>query len=422
MRGTFAALLVAVAALTGCGGSDEEPTPTPPAPERPALEVGVLEGNPNLLSPGAVPAEFVAWRDRLAALRPRYVRVLIDWEKLQPDPSAPPRFDLPSDGCMRGGPPCAPHNGIRDVLGALAARRSAGEDGWEPVVVIYGTPDWAAREPRAATPRGGDCGLSDRAREPDPAAYVALVRALREEARAAGVPIRWWAPWNEPNHPAFLAPQRERCDEDSPSTSAARYARIVDAFRTDQQPGERILLGETAGYDAPRPSASSVTEFIDDLPRDTVCSSSVWAQHVYVAQPGGDGASSSGAPLAGDADASGSPELMRAVLAALDRHDCPRAHHLWLTETGAGGPRPGRDRPVDAASLDAACEAMADALASWRDDRRIDVAFQYSFREDPAFPVGLTDAQLTTLYAPYGAWEAAVTPESTSNGCGSPSG
>lgn len=421
MRGPLAALLVAVATLTGCGGSDEEPTPTP-APERPALEVGVLEGNPNLLTPGTVPAEFAPWRDRLAALRPRYVRVLIDWEKLQPDPAAPPRFDLPNDGCMRGGPPCAPHNGIRDVLRALAERRAAGQQGWEPVVVIYGTPEWAAREPRAATPRGGDCGLSSRAREPDPAAYVTLVRALRSEARAAGVPIRWWAPWNEPNHPAFLAPQRERCDEDSPSTSAARYARIVDAFRTDQQPGERILLGETAGYDAPRPSASSVTEFIDDLPRSTVCSTSVWAQHVYVAQPGGDGVSDSGAPLAGDADAAGSPELIQAVLAALDRHDCPRAHRLWLTETGAGGLRPGRDRPIDAASLVAACEAMAAALASWREEPRVDVAFQYSFREDPAFPVGLTDPQLTRLYAPYGAWRAAAAQEPAQDGCASPSG
>ncbi|UUY03530.1 hypothetical protein LRS13_23145 [Svornostia abyssi] len=288
MRGALAAALLAAGLLAGCGASDDEPQPAP-RPERPALQTGVLEGNPHLLNPGAVPAEFAPWRDRLAELRPRFVRVLVDWEKLQPVRDVPPRFDVPSDGCMRGAPPCAPHSGIRDVLRALAARRAAGEDGWEPVVVIYGTPAWAARTPRTATPRGGECGLSSRAREPDPAAYAALVRALREEARADGVPLRWWAPWNEPNHPAFLAPQRARCDEDSTSTSAARYARIVDAFRAKQQPGERMLLGETAGYDAPRPSASSVTEFIDDLPRDTVCATPYWAQHVYVAQPGGTG-------------------------------------------------------------------------------------------------------------------------------------
>lgn len=407
MRGALAAALLAAGLLAGCGSSDDAPEPAP-RPERPALQIGVLEGNPHLLNPGTVPAEFAPWRDRLAALRPRFVRVLVDWEKLQPVRDVPPRFDVPSDGCMRGAPPCAPHTGIRDVLRALAARRAGGEDGWEPVVVIYGTPAWAARTPRASTPRGVTCGLSSRAREPDAAAYTALVRALREEARADGVPLRWWAPWNEPNHPAFLAPQRARCDEDSPSTSAARYARIVAAFRAEQQPGERMLLGETAGYDAPRPSASSVTEFIDDLPRATVCATPYWAQHVYVAQPGGDGASEEGAPLAGDADAAGSPALLRAVQAALDRHDCATRHRLWLTETGAGGPRPGRDRPTDTTSLARACEAMADALDAWRDDPRVDVALQYSFREDPSFPVGLADAGLTTLYAPYAAWRAAA--------------
>ena len=45
-----------------------EPDPAP-RPERPALQTGVLEGNPHLLNPGAVPAEFAPWRDRLAELR-----------------------------------------------------------------------------------------------------------------------------------------------------------------------------------------------------------------------------------------------------------------------------------------------------------------------------------------------------------------
>lgn len=417
MRGALAALLLATAlVLAACGGDDDPPpTPRPPAP---GLQTGLLEGNPHLLAPGAAPEGFARWRDALAALRPRFVRVLVDWEKVQPQAGVAPRFDLPNDGCMRGVPPCAPHQGIRDILRALAARRTAGEDGWEPVVVIYGTPAWAARAPRAARPPGGRCGISSRAREPDASAYRALVRALREEARADGVPLRWWAPWNEPNHPAFLAPQRARCAAGSASTAAARYARIVAAFRAEQQPGERILLGETAGYDAPRPSASSVTEFIAALPRATVCASAVWAQHVYVAQPGGSGASAAeDAPLAGDADAAGSPALLRDITAALDRRGCGGRHRLWLTETGAGGPRPGRERPTDPASLAAACRAMAQALAAWDADPRVDVALQYSFREDPAFPVGLADAALTTRYAPYGAWKAAAAGDEPSSGC-----
>ncbi|MBJ7331551.1 MAG: hypothetical protein JHC95_16780 [Solirubrobacteraceae bacterium] len=390
----------------GCGGGDApSPRPVPPpAQTPPGLQTGILEGNANLLTPGTVPAEFVPWRDRLAALRPHYVRVLVDWEKLQPDGNAPPRFDFPADGCMRGTPPCAPFAGIRDVLKALAARRAGGAEGWEPIAVIYGTPPWAARRPEADPPGSGTCGLSDRAREPDPVAYRALVRALRAEAQADGVPIRWWAPWNEPNHPAFLAPQRADCSARSTSTSAARYARIVEAFRAEQQAGDRLLLGELAGYDEPRRSASTVKEFIDDLPREVVCATTTWAQHLYVAQTDEAAGPEGDAPLAGDADAAGSPGLLRDVLAALDRRGCPRPHRLWLTETGVGGPRPGREAPTDPAE---ACRAMAAALATWQADRRIAVAIQYSFREDPSFPVGLADAGLTTLYPAYAPWREA---------------
>lgn len=422
MRGALVALLLALAAtVIGCGGSDE-PSPVPP-PTRPSLQTGLTEGNPFLLLPPGVdvPAAFAPWRDRLDALHARYVRVLVDWEKIQPSADRPPDFAVPSDGCMRGVPPCAPHLGVASVLQAIASRRARGDDA-EPIVVIYGTPAWAARTPRAQAPGDGACGLSSRAREPDAAAYGALVSALRAQAGRDNLTIRWWAPWNEPNHPAFLAPQRAACDAASPSTAAARYARIVDAFLAARAPGERILLGETAGYDEPRPSASSVREFIDALPRRTVCASSVWAQHVYVAQPGGEGASQDGAPLAGDADAAGSPALLREVLAALDRRGCPLRHRLWLTETGAGGPKPGRDRPTDERSLRAACLAMADALERWRDDPRVDVAVQYSFREDPSFPVGLADPGLTRLYAPYGAWKAVAEGKPARSGCPSPSG
>lgn len=421
MRGALAALLVALAAtIVGCGGS-EEPPPAPPP--RPSLQTGVTEGNPSLLVPPGrdVPAAFASWRDRLDALRPRYVRVLIDWEKIQPSAGRPPDFAVPSDGCMRGVPPCAPHLGVASVLQAIAARRARGDD-VEPIVVIYGTPAWAARQPEAEAPGDGDCGVSSRAREPDATAYGALVSALRAQAARDDLTIRWWAPWNEPNHPAFLAPQRAACDPASPSTAAARYARIVDAFLAARAPGERILLGETAGYDEPRSSASSVREFIDALPRRTVCASAVWAQHVYVAQPGGEGASQDGAPLAGDADAAGSPALLREVLAALDRRGCPARHRLWLTETGAGGPKPGRARPTDPAALRSACLAMADALERWQRDPRVDVAVQYSFREDPSFPVGLADPGLTRLYAPYGAWRAVAEGKPARSGCDSPSG
>jgi hypothetical protein len=36
----------------------------------------------------------------------------------------------------------------------------------------------------------------------------------------------------------------------------------------------------------------------------------------------------------------------------------------------------------------------------------VDAAFQYTFREDTAFPVGLADAGLDRLYRAYAAWQA----------------
>ncbi|MCW2995444.1 MAG: hypothetical protein JWQ18_2939, partial [Conexibacter sp.] len=42
----------------------------------------------------------------------------------------------------------------------------------------------------------------------------------------------------------------------------------------------------------------------------------------------------------------------------------------------------------------------------WAADPRVDAAFQYTFREDTAYPVGLADAGLTRLYPTYDLWAA----------------
>jgi hypothetical protein len=52
---------------------------------------------------------------------------------------------------------------------------------------------------------------------------------------------------------------------------------------------------------------------------------------------------------------------------------------------------------------------MARALAVWRDDPRVDVAMQYTFREDTAFRVGLANPRLTRLEPAYAAWNALAT-------------
>jgi hypothetical protein len=360
-------------------------TPTAPPAPRPAplapLALGITEANPHLIAPGEQPPEFAPWRDRAAVLRPRLLRVMVDWRHVQPSPSRGPDWSLPSDGCLRGVPPCAPYAGVADQL------RAARAAGMQPVIVILNTPDWAAGPPSGCE---GDAGAA--ARMPaDVEAYRVLVRSLLELGAAEGVALPWWSAWNEPNHPTFLGPQRARCQDGAPALTPELYAQLVRAMNAelDAAPGDqRIVLGDVAGYSAPKPSAAGAAEFAGALPRDVVCAGAVWAQHSYVKVEG---------ELAADAAAqAGAPELLRGVERALDAKGCPGGPlPVWITETGADpGDGPG------------GCEAMARSLAAWYDDPRVDAAFQYTFREDTEFRVGLADARLTELRPAYAAWSA----------------
>lgn len=352
------------------------------------LAIGLTESHARLLAPppAGTPrvAAFAAWRERVAALRPSHVRLLVDWAKLQPSRAAPPDLDAADDGCMRGRPPCAAYAGLLDRLRAIGAA------GAEPVVLIYGTPDWAAAPARGCDEEGTE----PRTRLPDLDAYRAFVRSLVALGRTAGVPLRVWSPWNEPNHPTFLTPQRARCDTASAPLSPELYARIVRAWREAAGPGARLLLGEVAGYDAPRDAAAGAAEFAAALPRDVACASSLWAQHAYVGSPSD---REGGAPLAGDPDRAGDLALLEEVLAALDAKGCPRRHAVWITETGVAGDE---RRTVEG------CREMHTALSAWARHPRVDAALQYTVREDPAFPTGLTDPGLGRPYPVLAAWRA----------------
>jgi len=325
---------------------------------------------------------FAAWRERVAALRPTHVRLLVDWAKLQPSPAAPPDLDAADDGCMRGRPPCAPYAGLLDRL------RAIGASGAEPVVLVYGTPGWAAAPARGCEEEGNE----PRTRLPDLDAYRAFVGSLVALGRTAGVPLRVWSPWNEPNHPTFLTPQRARCDTASAPLAPELYAGIVRAWRAAAGPRARLLLGEVAGYDAPRDAAAGAAEFAAALPRDVVCASTVWAQHAYVGSPSD---REGGAPLAGDPDRAGDLAQLGEVLDALDAKGCPRRHAVWITETAVAGDQ---RRTVEG------CREMHTALSAWARHPRVDAAFQYTVREDPAFPTGLTGPGLGRPYPVLAAW------------------
>ena len=57
---------------------------------------------------------------------------------------------------------------------------------------------------------------------PSPRPSLGLVAQTLALGRQEHVALRWWAPWNEPNHPAFVSPQRTAMHEPArPNTSGS---------------------------------------------------------------------------------------------------------------------------------------------------------------------------------------------------------
>jgi hypothetical protein len=408
-RAALAALTFVALAAAGCGGgggkstttaapppgtgttSTPQPPPTPaPAGLAPGLTIGLTETNASLVrAPGTGPdlPEFRPWQERVAALKPALYRLPIDWAGIQPNPSKPANLAVPADGCMRGQGPCAPFRGIRDQLAAAASEQQAG-NGFEVVVLFYGVPDWAAR-PAHGCERPGIQPRSRPITDQGLTQFRALVRQVASLARELHVDIRWWSPWNEPNGAFFISPQRAQCSHASPSLSPGVYARLWDATKAelDAVPGDqRLVLGDLAGVARGTKRGTGSGEFVRGLPEHVICQAQVVAQHTY-------------ADLPGQKKQPGDP--IKSTENALVAHDCARDTPIWITETGVGGLHAGDDRRTGDASLRAQCTTFDAQLRVWRRDPRIRAAFQYSFREDPAFPVGLADAGLTRTYPTY---------------------
>src|SRR5690349_3925862 len=148
------------------------PTATPTPAAIPAagkgLAVGITEFNPNLVAADPpVPEPWEQVRQAIGTLNPQFFRLVIDWHHLQPAADQPANLDNPEAGCMREVGPCLGWAGVRQQLRALASRQRAG--GWQTLVVMTGTPDWAA-EPASGCERDK---ATPRARAPRPDALPA---------------------------------------------------------------------------------------------------------------------------------------------------------------------------------------------------------------------------------------------------------
>jgi hypothetical protein len=407
--------VAAAIAVRACGGEEEAARPGPtatatatptatttraptrtPAPARRAkrkprnrLAVGLTEQNPNLFAvPGAraVPPQFAHWQAEVGRLRPALFRLVIDWPSLQPRRGAPANLAAYRDGCLRASPPCAGWAGLRDQLTALASRQQQQRGSWRVLVVITGTPDWAAR-PAAGCERAG---TQPRSRAPRPdalRAYERLVERVIELGAGLGVELRYWSAWNEPNHPFFISPQRAICSTSAKSLAVTRYAELTRALKRalDKAPGnQEYVLGELAGLDQSKAKSTSIREFLGALPRSIVCGSTILSQHGYV---------------------TGINPVDDAARGAAS-HRCKKKHVVWMTETGVGAPHAGQDKRTSAPAERRACRQLHRRLVKWYDDPRVTAAFQYTFREDDIFRTGLVTTSLDRAFPVLKEWQA----------------
>ena len=350
----------------------------------PALAVGVTEPNPAFFRSGAIDPAFAPWRDALVAMHPDYYRLVIDWGHLQPAAGTPLNPDLPETGCARTTAPCVGWVGLRDQLRQLAARQRTG--GWETLVVITDTPAWAAGPVDGCTV-GGAGPRSASVRADALPAYRAVIESVLAAARDVGAELRWWSPWNEPNHPFFF-PQRTACRADAPTRAVEAYVPLARAMRDTlaAAPGDqRLALGELAGVRKPSFKSTSIGEFVAGLPPDVVCSAGVWTQHGYI----------------------GGHNPVGLVADALRKRDCPAGvPPIWITETGVGAPDSRLSIARGISDPQEGCRMLHRRLVDWWRDPRVAAAFQYTVREDPLFPTGLVSADLRSGRGAFAEWRA----------------
>ncbi|HEX6388245.1 MAG TPA: hypothetical protein VFZ89_02325, partial [Solirubrobacteraceae bacterium] len=249
----------------------------------PPLSIGLTESDPRLLIP-----EGSTWRTatKVVALKPAYIRVLIPWERLQPLAGHKPNWDAPFSGCPQNHRRCRSPRGMRGLLNAIRTRQ-AEDGGWKILAVPYFTPLWAMAEPPSGCQK--ERNRHARAQMPRIAAYRRLLRAFNALADKVGVKVDFISPWNEPNHPAFLQPQRATCSASSKAVSPRTYARLVRAARQELRPGQQLVLGSLAGLQRPRIYGAGVAEFIRGLPHDVACLDAPFAQHAYIGVRSRDG-------------------------------------------------------------------------------------------------------------------------------------
>jgi hypothetical protein len=177
--------------------------------------------------------------------------------------------------------------------------------GLQPILTISDAPAWAERHaPGDQTWAAGE--RLDGTVRPDPGEFGAFAQAIttRYSGTVPGLPrVRWWQPWNEPNHHNDLNPQFDIAPDkfataDTPLLAPALYRQLLRSFATAAKrvrADNVIVAGGLAPFFRPEPGgrAASPLTFMRALlcmdARDRPKAScpggplpfDVWSQHPY---------------------------------------------------------------------------------------------------------------------------------------------
>ncbi len=231
----LAAALVALAA--GCGDDDAGQPGLAGPPGAPAL---LVQDDAELMFSGAARAERAM--DLLDRSGVHAVRLTASWSELAPATRSrrKPRFDATDPGAYRA-------SAWRPIDRAVDLARERGIA--VMVDVGFWAPVWATDGDTSQRPR----------RRVDPSEFARFARAVaRRYSDKAGT----FMLWNEPNHPSWLTPQRERRRAVSPHHYRRMVAAAYPAVK-DEAPDAEVLIGGLASHG--RRAGIPPLEFVREL-------------------------------------------------------------------------------------------------------------------------------------------------------------
>ncbi len=221
-------------------------------------------------------------------------------------------------------------------------------------------------------------------------------RSRRRPATAAATPstdgsilpaVKEWLAWNEPNNPAFLAPQYTKTAKGWKLQGAADYARICNAvyagIHTTLTAHERVACGGTAprGNNNPsskRPSVSPIA-FLRAAKLAHLKTFDAWAHHPYYAGP-------SDTPTSKPVTLNGAPatavtlgninDLIKQVTQLYGRK------RIWITEYGYQTNPPD---PIFGVSYAKQAKYLTEAFQIAKKNPRIDLMLWFLLRDEPNF-------------------------------------